>query len=72
LSFDSDTFFLSFLIGSVGFGFFIYGKKQSRLPQLIAGLLMMVYPYFTETVTSTLVVGANVGAGLWFAVWMGW
>ena len=36
----------SLVVGAVGFGLFIYGKKQARLPQFIVGLVMMVYPYF--------------------------
>jgi hypothetical protein len=72
MSFDPESLFLSFVIGLVGLGLFIYGKKQQRLPQLISGILFMVYPYFTPTITSMLVIGAIVGAGLWWAVRMGW
>jgi len=34
------------LFGSVGLGFFIYGKKQRAGVPLICGLLLMVVPYF--------------------------
>ena len=37
----SGTWLLaSMLIGTVGGGFFLYGKKQARAPQLIAGILL--------------------------------
>jgi hypothetical protein len=72
MSLDPGSLLLSFVIGLVGLALFIYGKKQQRTPQLIAGILFMVYPYFTPTFTSTFVVGALIGAGLWWAVRNGW
>jgi len=72
MSGDPNAFLLSFVLGFVGLGLLIYGKKQSRMPQLVAGLLFMVYPYFTPDVTSMLIVGAVLGAGLWMAIRMGW
>lgn len=29
---------------SIGFGLFVYGKKQARAPQLVAGILLMALP----------------------------
>jgi len=37
------------VIGLVGFGLFLYGKKQQRIPQLGVGLALMVYPYFVPS-----------------------
>ncbi len=34
------------LFGSVGFGYFLYGKKQQVPVPLVCGLLLMVVPYF--------------------------
>ena len=42
----AGTLIASSLVSTVGFGFFLYGKKQVRFPQLVVGLVMMVYPYF--------------------------
>ncbi len=30
----------------MGFSLFMFGKKQQRLPQLVAGMLMMASPLF--------------------------
>ena len=61
----------SVLVGSVGLGFFVYGKKQRRGPHLAAGVLMMVYPYFVASVPLMLVIaGALVGL-LWLASYLG-
>jgi len=31
---------------TVGFSLFLYGKKQTRVPQLVVGCVLMVLPYF--------------------------
>jgi hypothetical protein len=56
----------------VGFVLFVYGKKQARMPQLVVGLVMMIYPYVTTTVPALLGVGALLLAALWYAIRLGW
>ena len=34
------------LFGSIGVGFFVYGKRQRMVVPLLCGLALMVYPYF--------------------------
>ena len=51
---------------------FVYGRKQQRWPQLLAGILFMVYPYFTPGILPMLFVGVALGIGLWVAVQGGW
>ena len=63
---------ISLLVGSIGFVLFVYGKKQARYPQLVAGLVLMVYPYFVGNAWAMLVVGAIIIGGLWLAVREGW
>jgi hypothetical protein len=46
------------LFGSIGLGFFIYGKKQRVVVPLVCGLALMVYPYFVSNVM--LLVGVGV------------
>jgi hypothetical protein len=36
------------LFGSIGLGFFIYGRKQRAVVPLICGLALMVFPYFVS------------------------
>jgi hypothetical protein len=47
---DAAWWFVSLAIGAVGTGLFIYGKKQSRWPQLVGGILLCIYPYFVSNV----------------------
>jgi hypothetical protein len=45
------------LFGSIGLGFFIYGRKQKRVIPLLCGLSLMVYPYFVANTTALVIVG---------------
>jgi len=72
VDFDSANFIASFLIGTVGFGLFLYGKKQERIPQLVVGLALCGYPYFVTSVTVMVSIAVGLVAGLVFAVRAGW
>jgi hypothetical protein len=72
LSFDPASLFLSLIVSGVGFVLFVYGRKQERWPQLVAGLVLMIYPYFVGSVVPMLLVGSGVCGALWFAVRSGY
>ena len=72
MSFDPVWLFLSLIPGGIGFVLFVYGRKQQRWPQLVAGLSLMVYPYFATTITALIGIGALIGAACWWAVRAGW
>jgi hypothetical protein len=72
MSLDAGTLFLSLITGGIGLVLFVYGKKQDRWPQLIAGLTLMAYPYFVSSLTASLLIGAGILGGLWVAVRQGW
>lgn len=71
-SFDPTWIFLSLIPGGIGFVLFVYGKKQQRWPHLTAGIALMVYPYFTATITSMTVVGVVICAAFWYVVRLGY
>ena len=72
MSLDPTWLFLSLIPGGIGFVLFVYGKKQGRWPQLVAGLLFMAYPYLAATATSLAIGGAVIWAALWFTLRLGW
>jgi hypothetical protein len=72
MSLDPTWLFLSLIPGGIGFVLFVYGKKQERWPHLIAGLVLMVYPYFTQTTPLLIGVGVAVCGALWLGVRAGW
>ncbi|HMB56718.1 MAG TPA: hypothetical protein VKM35_05875 [Arenimonas sp.] len=45
------------LFGSIGFGYFIYGKKQSQLLPLFCGIGLMLFPYFVDGTAWMLLIG---------------
>ena len=69
---DANWLFLSLIPSGVGVVLFIYGKKQARIPQMVSGIIFMVYPMVATTVTSLLVGGALITAALWYAIRAGW
>ncbi len=72
MSFDPTWLFLSLIPSGIGFVLFVYGKKQERLPHMLAGIVFSIYPYFTPTITSMIGIGVALGVGLWLAVRAGW
>jgi len=50
--------FLGLLFGSIGMGFFVYGKKQGKIIPIICGLSLMVYPYFISNSVVVILIGA--------------
>jgi hypothetical protein len=54
---DTTPLLLSLLFGSIGFGYFIYGRRQSNGVVRYTGLALMVYPYFFPNVTMLILVG---------------
>ena len=71
-SFDPTWIFLSMIPAGIGFVLFVYGKKQERWPHLVAGIAMMVYPYFTSTITVMTAVGVVICVALWYVVRIGY
>jgi hypothetical protein len=69
---DPTWLLLSMIPSGAGFVLFMYGKKQERMPQLVVGLLMMVYPYFVSTASAMTVVGLLLWGALWYALRLGW
>ena len=61
--FNTSFLFASLIWGSLGLGYFIYGKKQQSIGPMIGGILMMVVSYFigSTLMMSLICVGLIVG-----------
>jgi hypothetical protein len=71
MSFDMGWLLASLLVSSLGYILFNYGRKLRRAPQLIAGIAMLVYPYFVHNVIIMIIVAAGLSLTTWLAVYLG-
>ncbi len=72
MSFDPSWIMVELVVSGVGFVLFTYGRKQQRVPQVAAGVLFMVYPFFVSSVTGLTVGACLLLGGLWLALRLGW
>ncbi len=61
------NFFLGVIFGSIGLGYFMYGKKQKMTVPLVCGLVLMIYPYFIESTTLLSVIGVVISISALFS-----
>ena len=63
---STNFLFASLVWGSVGVGYFIYGKKQSSWPPMVGGVLMIALSYFigSALLMSLICIGLVVGVYL--------
>lgn len=44
--------------GSIGLGYFIYGRRQDKTIPLLCGVVLMIYPYFMPNTAALVIIGA--------------
>jgi hypothetical protein len=54
------------LFGSIGLGFFIYGKRQKLVVPLVCGLVLMIFPYFISNTILLVAIGVALVAVPYF------
>jgi hypothetical protein len=72
LNFDPTLLIVSLLPTAIGFVLFTYGRKEHRAPQLLFGVLFMVYPYLTPTLGIMAAGGVTLAAALYLLLALGW
>jgi len=72
MDFDASSLLASLLVSSVGFVLLVYGKKMARPPHLLAGIVLLIFPYFVSGAVWILLIAAVLSALLWLAVRQGW
>jgi hypothetical protein len=50
------------LFGSLGAGYFIYGKKQGAVVPLLCGIALVVFPYFITNTVLLVLIGVALAA----------
>ena len=72
MSFDPTSLVLSLLISSIGFVLLQYGRKMSRPPQMLAGIVLLIFPYFVPGVGWMLGTAAALLLLLWVSLQRGY
>lgn len=54
------------LFSSIGIGYFMYGKSQSRVLTMVCGLGLIVYPYFVGSALWMVLIGVSLSAAPWY------
>jgi hypothetical protein len=72
VSFDPGTLIAGFLVSGIGFVLFSYGRKQGRIPHVVFGLVLMVFPYFVPGVLLMLGIAAVLCGLLYVATRAGY
>ena len=47
---STSTLIWGVIFGSIGLGYFVYGKKQKAVIPLFCGIGLMVFPYFISNI----------------------
>jgi len=63
---NAATLFWGVLFGSIGLGFFVYGRKQRAIVPLVCGLALMVFPYFVSGAVWLVLIGVGLIAVPYF------
>jgi hypothetical protein len=54
---DPSSLLWGLLFGSIGLGFFVYGRRQKRVVPLVSGLALMIFPYFVSNTIVLVTLG---------------
>jgi len=52
-----NSLWVGVVAGAIGMGYFIYGKRQTKITPIVAGILLCIYPYFTDSLFWLVTVG---------------
>ena len=54
---DTSSLLWGLLFGSIGLGFFIYGRRQKTVVPLVCGVVLMFFPYFVSNTILLVTLG---------------
>ncbi|MBS0365911.1 MAG: hypothetical protein JSR67_08825 [Proteobacteria bacterium] len=63
---DTSSLLWGLLFGSIGLGFFVYGRRQKMIVPLVCGVSMMIFPYFVSNNVLLVVLGVALMAVPYF------
>ena len=69
--FTASFLFASSVWGSIGLGYFIYGKKQQSVSPMVGGILMIIASYFIASALLMSLVCLGIGGAVYFLIRQG-
>lgn len=57
------------VFGSIGVGYFMYGRRQTRPAHLVCGAVLTIYPWFVSNLVALVAVGFALVAAPFVAAW---
>ena len=69
LNLDPYSIMSMLVFSGVGYVYFSYGKRQSKLQIMVCGLILMVYTYFVDSLATTIGVGVVLTAAPFILRW---
>ena len=70
--FSPSFLFVSLIWGSVGLGYFVYGKKQQSLTAALGGILMMALSYFVASAVAMSLISILLIIAVYVLMKRGW
>jgi hypothetical protein len=70
--FSASFLLASLLWGSIGFGYFIYGKKQGLWVPMVGGIIMIAVSYLGGTALIMSLISIGVMAGVYILLKQGY
>jgi hypothetical protein len=69
---SASFLFASLVWGSVGLGYFMYGKKQQSVSPMVGGILMMIVSYFIASALLMSLACLGIAGAVYFLVKRGY
>ncbi len=54
---NTSSLLWGLLFGSIGLGFFVYGRRQRVVVPLVCGVALMIFPYFVSNTVLLVALG---------------
>ena len=70
--FDTKFLFASLLWGSIGVGYFIYGKRQQQLMPMLGGVAMIAVSYLVSSALLMSLISVALMVAVYLLVKQGW
>lgn len=69
MNFSAAGMFAGVIFGSIGVGYFMYGRRQTRPVHLACGITLAVFPWFVTNLVALIGIGIALIAAPFLAAW---